>query len=85
MMIAQRTKTRVLAPLSTRANASVRLVSSFYLVLAYSQVGRASQWISRINLNAARSSHDHQRCDVCSALCPRYNPHSQPSLRHPTL
>jgi hypothetical protein len=33
MMIAQRTKTRVLAPLSTRANASVRLVSSFYLVL----------------------------------------------------
>ena len=85
MMIAQRTKTRALAPLSTRANASVRLVSSFYLVLAYSQVGRASQWISQVNLNAACPLHNHHHGSVCSARCHGYNPHSQPSLLHPTL
>src|SRR5439155_18101962 len=41
VMIAQRTNTRALAPFSARANASVRLVSSFHRFLAHSHVGRA--------------------------------------------
>jgi len=84
VMIAQRTNGHGFPALCEGANASVRLVSSFYLVLAHSHVGRASQWILQVNLNAARSSRDHQR-DVCSAHCHAYNPHKQPSLLHPTL
>jgi hypothetical protein len=71
-MIAQRTNTRVLAPRSARANASVRLVSSFYLVLAHSHVGRACQWISLVNSNAAASLHDHQHGHVLLGSLPSF-------------
>ena len=85
MMIAQRPDCPIFPALCNGAYGSVRLVSSFYLVLAYSQVGRASQWISQVNLNAACPLHNHHHGSVCSARCHGYNPHSQPSLLHPTL
>ena len=85
VMIAQRTDCQVFPALCTSANTSVRPVSSFYLFSADFLFGRASQLISLVNSNAARSSHDHQCCDVCSARCPRSNPHRQLSLLHPTL
>jgi hypothetical protein len=85
VMIAQRTNGHGFPALCESAIASVRLVSSFYLVLAHSHVGRASRWISQVNLNAARSSRDHPHGNVCSARCHGYNPHKQPSLLHPTL
>lgn len=85
VMIAQRTKTRVIPPLCARANVSVRLGCSFYLFSAHSYFGRACPLSSLVNSNAARSSHDHPCCNACVARCPRYNPHRQPSLLHPTL
>ena len=33
----------------------------------------------------ARPCQNQLRCYVCSARCPRYNPHIQPLLLHPTL
>ena len=84
-MIAQRTNTHVLAPFSARANASVRLVSSFHLFLARSHFGGDRQLSSQVNLNAARSLHDHHHGNVWSAPCLRSNPHRRPSLLHPTL
>jgi hypothetical protein len=84
-MIAQRTNRHVFPALCNGANGSVRLISSFYIFLAHSHVARTRQWISQVNSNAARSSHDHQHGDVCSAPCHGYNPHKQPSLLHPTL
>jgi hypothetical protein len=84
-MIAQRTNGHVFPALGNSANASMRLVSLFYLFCADFHFGRANQLSSLINSNAARSSHNHQCCDVCSAPCPSYNPHRQPSLLHPTL
>ena len=80
VMIPLRSNTRVLPPLCNSANASVRLVSSFYLFSAHFQ--RASQLCSLVNSNAACSSHDHQCYDVCSDRCPRCNPHRRPSLLH---
>ena len=51
-MIAQPTNTRALAPVSARANASVRLVASFHSFLAHSHVERASRCISQVNSRA---------------------------------
>jgi hypothetical protein len=85
LMIAQRTDWQVFPALRNSAKASVRLLSSFYLFSANSLFGRACQLSSRINSNAPRSSYDHQLGDVGSAPCHASNPHSQPSLLHPTL
>jgi len=84
-MIAQRNYCQVFSALCNSANTSVRLVSSFYLFSAYSHFGRACQLISLVNSNAAASLHDHPHGHVCSARCPRSNPHRQLSLLHPTL
>jgi hypothetical protein len=85
VMIAQRTNGHVFPALGNSANASMRLVSSFYLFSGDFHFGRANQLTSRVNSNAARASHNHQCCDVSSAHCPRYNPHTQLPLLHPTL
>jgi hypothetical protein len=85
VMIPLRTNTCVLLPLCNSATASLRLVSSFYLFSAHFYFGRASQLISQVNSNVACSSHDHHCYNVCSARCPRYNPHRRPSLLHPPL
>jgi hypothetical protein len=69
-MITQRTNGHVFPALGNSANASMRLVSSFYLCCADFHFGRANQLHSLINSNAARSPHNHQYCDVCSAHCP---------------
>jgi hypothetical protein len=85
VMIAQRNYWHVFPALGNSATASVRLLSSLYLFSADFHFGHANQLSSMINSNAARSSHDPQCCDVCSARCLAYNPHKQPSLLHPTL
>jgi hypothetical protein len=84
-MIAQWTNTHVLLPLRVRANLSVRSVLSFYLFSAGSHFGSACRLNSLVNSNGAASLHDHPHSNVCSARCPRYNPHRQTLLLHPTL
>jgi len=84
-MVAQRTKEPGFFARSNSANATVRLLSLFYLFLACSHVGPVSQFISLVNSNAARSSCDYHHRAVGSALCQGSNPHRQPSLLHPTL
>lgn len=84
-MIDQRTNGQVFPALRNSAKASVRLLSSYFLLLTPSYFEDAPQLISRVNSNAARSSYVHQHGDVCSAPCRSYNPHRQLSLLHPTL
>ncbi len=84
-MIAQHLNSHVFLVLCARANAPVRRVSSLYVFSAHLLL-RCVSWLqSVINSNAAWSSYDHQRCYICSAQSPRYNPHRQPLLLHPTL
>jgi hypothetical protein len=83
VMIAQRTHCQVFPVPCNSANASVRLVSSFYLFSARSHLGPACQSNSLVNSNAVASLREHPHGHVCSVRCPRYNPHSQPSLLHP--
>ena len=74
MRIAQRTNTRVRARFSPRANASVRLGSSFPSFLARSHFGGDRQLSSQVNLNAARSLHNHHHGNVCLS-CPTNSEH----------
>jgi hypothetical protein len=85
VMIDQRPNCHVFLALCTRANASVRRVSSLHLFSAHSRYRCASELQSVENSNHARMSHDQQQCDVCSGRYPPYNPHRQSSLLHPTL
>jgi hypothetical protein len=85
VMIDQRPNWHVFPTLCTRANASVRRVSSLHLFSAHSRYRCASELQSVGNSNHARMSHDQQQCDVCSGRYPPYNPHRQSSLLHPTL
>ena len=88
VMIDQRTKNRVPAPLCARAHAPLRPVSLLRVLLANS-LFRFATWSQPIvALKTARtawSSH-HQPCRyVCFGRSPRYNPHRPTSLPYPTL
>jgi|SRR5688500_5754906 len=85
VMVDPRSNSHVFPPLCARASASVRRVSSIYVFSAHLLL-RCVSWLQSVLCsNTACSSHDHQRCFVCSGSCPRYNPHRQPLLLHPTL
>jgi hypothetical protein len=74
-----------LAAKEVASNAPVRHVSSLYVFSAHLRL-RCVSWLHPVaSSNTARSSHDHQPRYVCSGPCPRYNPHRQPLLLHPTL
>jgi hypothetical protein len=84
-MIDQRPNWHVFPAFDNSANASVRLVSSFYLVSADSRLHCASELHSVTNSNHIPVSHDQQQCDVCSCRYLPKNPHRRPLLLHPTL
>jgi hypothetical protein len=63
-MIGQQTSWDVFPALYNSANASVRLVSSFYRFSAHSHY----RLISPLKSNAACSSHDSRYCNGCSSL-----------------
>jgi hypothetical protein len=85
VMIAQHPNSHLFPVLCARANPSVRHVSSLYVFSAHLLLRCLSCLQSVVSSNTAWSSHHHQRCYVCSGQCPRYNPHRQSLLLHPTL
>ena len=85
VMIAQRTNGHVFPALANSANASMRLVSSFYLFCADFLFGRANQLHSLIDSNAARCFTITSTAMFARLTALVYNPHRQPSLLHPTL
>ena len=85
VMIDQRRKDRLFASLYARAHASVRPVLLLHVWLADSLFRFATRSQPIVASKTARPCQNPLRCYVCLTRCPRYNPHRQPSLLHPTL